>query len=133
MNSVLKTDQYSLDEARVLGVLDEGLPLAVVAYSRTTEFHCEVSIASVSPRFCTRPVLHHMFWIPFVQWGYVRIHSVVSLDRPKAVTFNRKLGFFQEALLKNFFGPQDGIMFRMLRQDCKWLTPEERGEGNESR
>lgn len=126
MNHVLETDQYKLDGVRVLAIIDEQLPLAVVGYSRMTQFHCEVSIASVSPRFCTRPVLHHMFWIPFVQWGYLRIHSVVSLKRPKALDFNRRLGFTQEGQLSHWFGDADGIMFRMLRHECRWLDEDER-------
>jgi hypothetical protein len=40
----------------------------------------------------------------------------------KALDFNRKLGFIEEARIAGVFRDADLVIMSMRREDCRWLT-----------
>jgi len=39
----------------------------------------------------------------------------------KAMKMNRQLGFTQEGRLRHLHGADDGILWGMLKDECKWI------------
>ncbi len=96
---------------------------AVVIYHQISPFNCEMSVASNGKkRWFSRQSANVWFGYPFRQMNMYRVTAVAEQDNFQSVNMLRKLGFVEEATLKNWFGNKDGIVFRMLKEECKWLT-----------
>lgn len=101
---------------------NSGEILAVVIYNTFSKFNCEMSVASNgSRRWMSKEFLRVCFRYPFWQLGLTRITGVVEETNSDALRLDRHLGFIEEARLKCWFGSNDGIAFRMLKEECKWI------------
>lgn len=70
----------------------------------------------------TKEFYKMIFWYPFDQLGVKRCTLLVNENNRQALKVNDKLGFTREAILKNYFPDGDAIVFRMYREECKYLT-----------
>jgi len=79
-------------------------------------------IASVPGKsWPTRNFLRFIFYYPFEQLKVKRITGMVASCNEAAVEFNKRLGFKQEAVLKDAHPQGDLLVFVMRREHCKWL------------
>lgn len=101
---------------------DDGKLLAVVLYSRFSAFGCEMTIASNSPRWCSRKFLKAAFQYPFIQCGFKRVSFVTTPSNTKAIELNKRLGAKLEGVLRQWFGDEDGLIFGLLASECIWIT-----------
>lgn len=120
-NHILSTSFSQQNVKTLANVAEGGEILAVIVYSRFAPHNIEMSIASSSPRWATKGFIRAAYTYPFVQLNKRRITAVVEDGNDKAVAMNKKLGHIEEGRLKCWFGDKDGIIFRMLREECKWL------------
>ena len=97
--------------------------LGVVVFSRFMDHNCELSVAAISPKFITRKFLHVLFYYAFITAGKRRITAVVEDGNMIALDMDKRLGFVQEGRLKHWYGEKDGIILRMLREECRFLEP----------
>lgn len=101
---------------------DDGSIAAVVVYSRFSVHNVEMSIATDGRRsWATRAFLRACYRYVFVQMQKTRITVVIEEDNEKSLAMCRKLGHVEEGRLKCWFGSKDGIVMRMLKEECKWL------------
>lgn len=89
----------------------------------------EVTMASISPRWCTRRHLAGLLSYPFRQLGCRRLHAVTEATNQPARAFLCHLGFKEEAILRGAYRACDGVLHAMLREECKWLWQEEPSRG----
>jgi len=103
---------------------DDGEILGVVLYNRFTGRDCMIHVASnESRRWISREMLFWTFWVPFEQYGLARITGLVREDNEEALRFDRSLGFVEEGRVRQAFdGGYDGILFGMLREECRFLN-----------
>lgn len=100
----------------------DGSISAVVVYSKFGAYNCEMSVASDGCSiWATREFLGVCYRYPFKQMKLRRVTAVVQDDNHASLTMCRKLGHIEEGRLKHWFGRHDGIVMRMLREECKWL------------
>lgn len=95
--------------------------LGVAVFTRFMEHNCELSAASVSPRFLTRQFLDALFHYAFITAKKRRITAVIEDGNISALNMDKRLGFIEEGRLKCWYGETDGLLLRMLREECKWL------------
>lgn len=101
-----------------VGVVNDDAVIAGVVFSRWSEHQCEVSIASKSPQWCNRATLAALFAFPF---EYVnRLTAIVAHSNRNCRDICLKIGFTHEGRLRGFFG-EDGHIYGMLRDECRWL------------
>ena len=110
----------------------EGVPAAAVVY---TDFNGEGSSISIHSRAVDRKRIGLEFYLaifdyPFNQLGVRRVTGLVSTANLAAQRVNEKLGFTEEIRLPFIFQDGDGIVYRMLKEECRWLalTPRFRKE-----
>lgn len=85
-------------------------------------------VAGFDPRWIDRDMLWITFAYPFEQLGCVKITATVPTRNQKAVLFNRKLGFVEEARVANLFPDgSDLSIMTMRKEDCRWLKRGSRG------
>lgn len=121
-NQVLEVS-FVPEECRWIGSVTEDMEImGVVVYSRWTAHNCEMSVASVTPKFMTRAFLRKVFGYPFTELGLCRVTAVVEVANTKALDMNHGLGFKDEGILRNWYGEgKDGVVMGMLKDECKWL------------
>lgn len=120
-NEILNV-KFDPSQARcIASVTEDSQIMGVVIYNHFSPWNCEMSVASTTPRFVTRAFCKAVFHYPFTKCGLKRITAVVEDGNTKALDMDRRLGFIDEGRLKNWFGDKDGIMLRMLREECAWL------------
>jgi RimJ/RimL family protein N-acetyltransferase len=103
-----------------------GAPAAVVVYSNWQVHRCELSIAADSQRWCSRPFIRACFEYPFLRNSLDFVYGMVEADNERALDFERRLGFVEEARVRGWFARGttrvDGVMMVMRRESCRWLT-----------
>lgn len=100
---------------------DAGEIYGVAVVDRFTQHGCEVSVASTSPKFLTRSFLDMVFHYIFITAGKTRATAMIEDGNEKAMRLDKGLGFIEEAKLKCWYGEKDGIVLRMLRDECRWI------------
>jgi RimJ/RimL family protein N-acetyltransferase len=111
-----------------LGIALDEVIIAGVVYSQyRPDVPClEMSIASVSPRWATRAVLHEAFALPFKQLGVGRVQVTTARKNKAARGLVERLGFVYEGMGRRA-GPRgvDMALYSMLRAECRWLASTE--------
>lgn len=96
--------------------------LAVVVYNMCTTYNIEMSIASNgSGRWASKEFLGVCYRYAFNQLKLRRVTAIIEDGNEKSLVMCRKLGHIEEGRLRCWFGDNDGIVMRMLREECKWL------------
>lgn len=95
--------------------------VAGMVYSRYSGANIEMSIASDWPGWWTRGNLFALFWYPFGQLDCRRVTAVTKAGNEKAQRLVTKAGFRAEGRLRHAFRDDDGIIFGMLRAECRWI------------
>jgi RimJ/RimL family protein N-acetyltransferase len=68
-----------------------------------------------------RTFLRNVFHIAFVEWRCKRLTAVTRESNTDAQRALVKMGFLFEAPLEAWFGDEPGWMYRMLKEECRWL------------
>ncbi|CAB4155364.1 RimL Acetyltransferases, including N-acetylases of ribosomal proteins [uncultured Caudovirales phage] len=135
MNKLLDAE-YLPENSIVFASLDEdGNILGGVLFSQFTRNNCEVTCASSSPRFLNRNFMDVFFHYAFITAGKARVNAIVDVDNEKSKVLCRKIGFIEEGVLKRWYGDKDAVIFRMTREECRWIkdykieSPKEKTNG----
>jgi RimJ/RimL family protein N-acetyltransferase len=100
--------------------------LGGVVYSNYRHPNIEATIATVSPKWCSRRVLSAIFSYPFFQLRCTRLTAVTEIMNQPARAFLCRLGFQEEGVLRKAFpGGIDAVVYGLLAEECRWLTVEE--------
>lgn len=107
---------------RWLSVVEEdGRLLAVFIFHGASDCDCEISVATFGPRPFTRAILRELFYYPFETCGFRRVSAKVRETNARSLNCTSRLGFQVEGLLRNQYPDCNGILFGMLKEECKWL------------
>src|SRR5579859_6057482 len=85
---------------------DEGKPLGGVVFNNWQPAYRSIDIsgASATPRWLTRPVVRQILSYPFLQLDCLRITAITPRKATKARQFLPKLGFKLEGVHRHAFG-----------------------------
>ena len=106
-----------------LAIWDGARIVGAVAYTNYRQALRSVEMTCAGePGWLTRGAIREFFAYPFRELDCYRITSLVRRDNKPARSFNERLGFKQEGVIRAGFGPRrDMIVFGMLHSDCRWL------------
>lgn len=106
-----------------IGVRKGDKLIAGFVYNVYTGPSIDVTVASVDPSWTKRrDVVHALFAYPFLQLGCIRLGCIVSAGNKRAQKLGEGLGFKLEGRMRfGYDGVNDGLMYGMLREECKWL------------
>lgn len=117
-------EEWITGGGRAIGFAYRGKLIAGVAYFRYNGASLEVAIASESARWMSRHNLWLIFAYPFEQLGVRRITAIANASNHGSRKLIETLGFQHEATLAQAAPDGDQIVYRMLRQDCRWILPD---------
>lgn len=98
-----------------------------VIYKDYTGASITMHVASFSKTWGNRDMLWVCFHYPFIQLNCRKVFGQVPADNCNALQFDIKLGFKEEARIKDVFPSGDLILLSMYREDCRWLSIKPRG------
>jgi L-amino acid N-acyltransferase YncA len=102
--------------------------LAGVWYENYNGANMMMHVASDGTKnWMTREYLWYAFFYPFAECGCKRVTSLIAASNVESCAFVERIGFELEATLKEAAADGDMFVYRMFRQDCKWLRIRERG------
>lgn len=84
-------------------------------------------VAGFTPHWLSRDFLWVCFHYPFVQLGCKKVLALVSSGNPRAIDFDKKIGFIEECRIKEADLNGDLVLLSMRREDCRWLSIKPRG------
>jgi RimJ/RimL family protein N-acetyltransferase len=101
---------------------EQGELLGGVIYQGYTGASIRAHIAGFRPRWIDKDMLWMMFHYPFEQLACDKILGFIHSTNGKALDFNRKLGFKEEARITGVYRDADMVIMTLRREDCRWLT-----------
>ena len=107
------------EHARNLATVGEDY-LGVVVYNNYAHRNINMSIATTSPKWCTRRFLRAVFHYPFNQLDCRRVTGITGESNIQTIKLLERLGFSYEGALREFFG-EDALIYGMLKGECQWL------------
>jgi RimJ/RimL family protein N-acetyltransferase len=118
-----KTNEYgNFGASQGIGWERDGVLVAGVAYAEWNGPNVVCHIASDgSRRWASREYLRTIFDYPFNQLKVKRITVCVGEGNSASRRFVGHLGFTIEATLEKAHPTGDLLVYRMFREDCKWL------------
>lgn len=110
---------WNPQKSTAIGLIKDNELIAGVWYEDFNEksVTCHIAIkGQINKQF-----LAIIFDYPFIQLGVSKIIGPVRSNNTKAVKFDKKLGFKEEARLLDVFPDSDLIFFTMAKSDCRFL------------
>ena len=104
-----------------IGLEQDGEIVAGVSYYDFNGRSISASICGKGKTWLNREFLWFMFFYPFEQAGVERITATIESDNEKSHNLAKRLGFLHEATLQKAGKSGDLYVYRMFREDCKWL------------
>lgn len=100
----------------------DGSILAYAVFTGIGDHKAELSFWSAGAHGCGgRAFLRAVFDVAFKQWRLRRLSAWIRVSNRKSHDAARALGFIPEAQAMRWFGDEDGILYFMFPEHCKWL------------
>jgi RimJ/RimL family protein N-acetyltransferase len=121
-----------------IGIVLENELIAGVVFNNFRWPSIEASIASSTPRWCSRRNLAAIFAYPFRQLDCRRLGAMTGVTNQPTRAFLCRLGFREEGICRQFLPPSaansagDAAIYGMTPAECRWLSPSSSlsGQGN---
>ncbi len=107
-----------------------GKLLGGCVYQNYTKHSIGIHVSGFTPGWISRDLLWICFHYPFVQLGVEYIFGLCPSFNLKAVEFNRKMGFTEITRIAHVFAEGDMVVFRMHRDECRYLLPMKRNRAD---
>jgi len=112
--------KYRKDTFTALGKLVDGKIVAGVLYQCWNQVNLTEHIAAEG-NWADRTFLHAIFHYPFDQLGAKRLTVSICESNKKSIALVEKMGFIMEARLRGATSAGDLLIYRMFREECKYL------------
>ncbi len=105
-----------------IGVADDGRLIAGAVYNNYQGYMIEISMASISPRWCNRRTLRALLGYPFEQLKVRRLQFTIAKRDKKTRKLWERLGFKYEGTGRQAWPDgSDSCVYSMLKHECRWL------------
>ncbi|MEN6526405.1 MAG: GNAT family protein, partial [Candidatus Polarisedimenticolia bacterium] len=108
-------------EYTTIGLERNGELVGGVVFECFTGTNANIHVAGSGSYWMTRVFLFAVFGYAFNQLKLKRLTGYVEAANTRALGFNRKLGFTQEAVLKDAVPSGDVMIMCMRREDCRFI------------
>lgn len=113
---------YDAQHSMVISrVTSEGNCLGGVIYDDYTVGCIFMHQASFGKNWLTGNMIWMVFDYPFNQLKVKKVAGVVNSTNHELLAFNQRLGFKEEARIKDAYADGDMIILTMERSECRWL------------
>lgn len=122
---------WSDSTATSLGITQDSVLIAGVLYDNFNGANIQMHVAAEAGKYwLTKEFLYEVFFYPFEYLQCRRATAIIPSNNAASLNICKRLGFTQEAVLKEAHPEGDLIVFSLLKTDCKWLKLKLRGTLN---
>lgn len=119
---------WSADATTSLGIAQDSILIAGVLYDNFNGANIQMHVAAEAGKYwLTKEFLYEVFFYPFEYLQCRRATAIIPSSNAASLNICRRLGFTQEAVLKEAHPEGDLLVFSLLKTDCKWLKLKLRG------
>ena len=104
-----------------IGLRRDGEIVAGALYEDFNGVNMMVTLAGEGKYWLNRDFLWFMGWYPFEQVGCKRLTALIAATNAQSIKFSEKIGFVLEATLKEAHPTGDLLVYRLMKEDCRWL------------
>jgi RimJ/RimL family protein N-acetyltransferase len=105
-----------------LGEIIDGEPIWAVIYEG---YHpggsIKMHVAISDPKYVSRRAISAVFEYPFYQLNVKKVLGVVNSENHAALTFDLRIGFTIETVIKDAYDRGDMYILSMTQEQCRWL------------
>jgi len=101
-------------------VSDDNRPLAAFVFNDFNQANMEMTVVA-EPGGITRPVLKYVANYVFNKSQCRRLTVRTKKRNKRVLKLAPRYGFKYECIVKHFFPDDDAVVFRMLRDECRWI------------
>jgi RimJ/RimL family protein N-acetyltransferase len=87
----------------------------------------QMHIAVDNPKYVTRQAICSCFEYPFYQLRVKKVLGIVNSENSTALTFDLKLGFRVETIIKDAYDMGSMYILSMTQEQCRWLRGKDNG------
>lgn len=116
-------------ESVTIGLEEDGKLVAGALYEDFNGANINIALAGEGRNWLNREFLWFTCYYPFEQLKVRRVTALVASSNETSINFCQHIGFVREATLEQAHPSGDLIVFRMFREDCKWLNLKGRKHG----
>lgn len=113
---------YAPTHDHCIARVKDGRLLGGVIYQGYTGASVEIHVAGFDPHWLSRDILWAAFGYAFIQLGCLKVIGRVQATNERALEFDLKLGFKEEARISDVYPDGDLLILTMRREDCRWLN-----------
>lgn len=108
-------------------------PTWAVIFDDYEEFgSIKMHVALTTPKCVTRRAIQAVFEYPFSQLGVKKVLATVNSENHAALSFDLRLGFKVEAVIKDAYERGDMYILSMTQDQCRWIRGKTHGKCEES-
>jgi RimJ/RimL family protein N-acetyltransferase len=104
-----------------IGLEEDGKLIAGVLYEDFNGANINIAVAGEGKRWLNREFLWFVFYYPFIQLKVRRVTALIASTNQASINFCQHIGFVREATLESAHPSGDLFVYKMFREDCKWL------------
>lgn len=122
--SILKIHPRYFGHCTTLAFSHRGDLVGVVLYSRYNSVNVEITLATTSPKWCSRQHIGAMFRYPFVQLEAKRMTAICRASNTRVRDIMSRGGFKQEGELRHFYedGESACIYGILPNEAARWMN-----------
>lgn len=122
-------------DGKTIGLWDtnKNCLVAGVLYDSFNGANINISIAGEGKEWLNREFLWFGFYYPFEQLNVRRMTGLVACDNKDSINWCERCGFVLEATLEKAHPSGDLYVYRLLKEDCKWLNLKGKKHGQQIR
>jgi RimJ/RimL family protein N-acetyltransferase len=113
--------EHAWAEYTTIGLEREGELVGGVVFESFTGTNANIHVAGSGPFWMTRAFLFAVFDYAFNQLKLKRLTGYVEAANERALDFDRKLGFVDEAVLKDAMPSGDVVILCMRAEHCRFI------------
>lgn len=113
---------YSPSHDHCIARVKDGRVMGGTIYQGYTGRSIEMHVASFDGRWLSKSLLFVAFGYPFLQLGCSKVIGRVNENNKRALEFDLKVGFIEEARIRDVYPEGDLLILTMRRDQCRWLN-----------
>lgn len=106
-------------DCRAVGIARDGKLIGAILWFNYRHPDIEVGMLTVEP-WATRGMVRELASYPFRQLGCERVTAIVHENNTRVRKFLERQNFQREGVKRRAFPDGDGIMYGILKHECKW-------------
>lgn len=118
----LKLEKFGGDNYEAIGIMDDEELIGGFIYHHYVGHMVDISLATISKKWCTRRILREIFKYPFETCGVIRFQAQCKRSNKPMKKLFKRLGFKLEGVLRKAYrGTDDVFCYSMMKDECRWL------------